>query len=521
MSVRQRHSERASWAERWRFALQQQRKLDNVGLFAATVLFVALNVLAARFFIRWDGTAARLFTLSEPTRTTLARLPEPVDVVVLLSRSDPLSHSVSALLEAYRAESGQVRTRFVDPDRNPAEFVAVQHEYGLLEGRTQDGRLASEASIVLALGSKYWFVTTDDIVAYDERAESAQPRLEQVLTEGIARLVGQSRRVACFARGSQELGAESGGPQGLAEFRRYLERNNVEVRSVDLGLAKVDGGLRGCDMVAAVGATEPYAAAAGEELARWVRSGGRLLLALGPIADDEGRIVPPGLDALFEPLGISAGDNAVFEADPNLRMPIGIGGEVFLASPRPHAITAGMLRGEEVTYRVLLQLAQSFELAASSVAKPLLVTSEQASALRSFRGLARGSLTLDETQTAQYVMAAAGEYPVSDGRAPGKEQPGRLVVVGTPSVVWSSTWQEASLVGTRRFVESAINWLNAEAPLVSVPEKPPQAAGLALTEEGSQEVRQYVLLYLPATVAIVGALLVWGRRRDGKDKPSP
>lgn len=521
MTVGQTHSQRASWAERWRLALRQQRKLDNLGLFAASVLFIGLNVLAARFFIRWDGTAAKLFTLSEPTRATLARLPEPVDVVVLLSRSDPLSHSVSALLEAYRAESSRVRTRFIDPDRHPAEFVAAQHEYGLLEGRTQDGRLASEASIVVALGSKYWFVTTDDIVAYDERAESAQPRLEQVLTEGIARLVGQSRRVACFPRGSQELGADSGGPQGLAEFRRYLERNNVEVRSVDLGLAQVDGGLRGCDLVAAVGATEPYDAAAGEELARWMRSGGRLLLALGPMTDDEGRIVPPGLAAVFEPLGIATGNNAVFEADPDLRMPIGIGGEVFLASPRAHAITAGMVRGEEVTYRVLLQLAQSFEITAAGVAKPLLVTSEQASALRSFRGLARGNLTLDDSRTAQYVMAVAGEYPHDEGRAPGKERPGRLVAVGTPSVVWSSTWQEASLIGTRRFVESAVNWLNAEAPLVSVPEKPAQAAGLALTEEGLQEVRQYVLLYLPATMAIVGALLVWGRRRDGRDKVKP
>src|SRR5690606_27673565 len=108
---------------------------------------------------------------------------------------------------------------------------------------------------------------------------------------------------------------------------------------------------------------------------------------------------------------------------------------------------------------------------------------------------------------------AAGEYPgyeATDGDA--RDRHGRLLVVGTPSVFWSSTWQEPALVGTRRFVESAVAWLSADKPLVSVPEKPSQAAGLALSEEGMSEVREYVLLYLPLTMAAVGALIVWGRR---------
>ena len=70
-------------------------------------------------------------------------------------------------------------------------------------------------------------------------------------------------------------------------------------------------------------------------------------------------------------------------------------------------------------------------------------------------------------------------------------------------------------VGTRRFVESAVAWLGAEEPLVSVPDKPPQPAGLALTDAGLQEVRTYVLFYLPGGVALIGALLLWGRRREG------
>jgi hypothetical protein len=516
--VNARGPESATSMERWSRFWRNQRQFDNVAILAAAVLFVASNVLASRFFWRWDGTSAQLFTLSEPTRATLARVDEPLDVVVLLSRSDPLARSVEALLEEYRAASTQIQIRFIDPDRNPAEFVAAQHSYGLLEGRTQDGRLASDASIVLARGTKHWFVTTDDIAAYDEQATVTQPRLEQVLTEGIARLVGQVRQEACFVRGNQELGAESAGPQGLGEFRHYLERNNTEIRVVDLGLAKVDGSLRGCDLAVLVGATKPYSAAADHELARWVKSGGALLLALGPLTDDDGRIIAPGLAELFAPLGIVPGNNAVFEGEPSLRMPVGIGGEVFLATPQAHAVTAGLVRGDQTTHRVLLQLAQSFELAPAGTAKPLLVTSESARALNTFRGLAEGTLGTDDA-TRRFVMATAGEYPAYEASAGDQhDRHGRLLAIGTPSVLWSSTWQEPSLVGTRRFVESAVGWLSADKPLVSVPEKPSQAAGLALSEDGMSEVREYVLLYLPLTMAAIGGLIVWGRRRESKTR---
>lgn len=515
-----RGAESATWLERWGRFWRNQRQFDNVAIVAAAVLFVAGNVLASRFFWRWDGTSAKLFTLSAPTRATLARVETPLEVVVLLSRTDPLSRSVAALLDEYQAASSQVQTRFIDPDRNPAEFVAAQHAYGLLEGRTQDGRLASEASIVLVQGTKHWFVTTDDIAAYDEQAAVTQPRLEQVLTEGIARLVGQSRQEVCFVRGNQELGAESGGPQGLGEFRRYLERNNTEVRVVDLGLAKVDGLLRGCDLAVAVGATKPYSVAADRELSRWLKGGGALLLALGPLTDDDGRIIAPGLSEVLTPLGLATGNNAVFEGEPSLRMPVGIGGEVFLATPQPHAVTAGLIRGDQPTYRVLLQLAQSFEIAETGTARPLLESSDAAQALNSFRGLAEGTLAASDT-TRHFVMAAAGEYSIHEANADEEHaRHGRLVAIGTPSVLWSSTWQEPSLVGTRRFVESAVAWLSADKPLVSVPEKPNQAAGLALSEEGMGEVREYVLLYLPLTMAAIGGLIVWGRRRESKASKS-
>lgn len=483
--------------------------LDPAGITAATVIFVCANVLSARFFVRADATYAQVFTLSEPTRATLERLDAPVDVTVLLSRTDPLTRSVDRLLEEYRAVTTWIHPEFVDPDRNPAKFVELQHKYGLLEGRTEDGRIASDASIVLSHNGKHWFITTDDIVAYDEQSDMATSRLEQVLTEGVARVLGQRRSVACFTRGFQELGAEAGGPQGLGEFRRQLERNNYEVKSVDLSLVKLDEPLEGCDLTFVVGPARPYSQVAASELKRWVSSGGGIFLALGPLTNDDGRIVGPNLDAVFAPIGLETGNDAVFEGDETLRLPIGIGGEVFLATPRAHAVTAGLLHGEEVRYRVLLQLAQSFTRAPEGEAQVLLESSPSATALTSFRSVSDDA-AMGAGKAQAYVMSVAAEYPTM-----GTSRRGRVVAVGSPSVLWSSTWREPALLGSRRFVESAVAWLSAEAPLVSVPEKPPQAAGLSLTDAGMAEVRTYVLFYLPGGIALIGVLLLWGRRREG------
>jgi hypothetical protein len=86
--------------------------------------------------------------------------------------------------------------------------------------------------------------------------------------------------------------------------------------------------------------------------------------------------------------------------------------------------------------------------------------------------------------------------------------------MGSASPLWSSTWIEPSLLGTRRFVEGAISWLAAQPPLISVPEKSAQPAGLFLTEDSLSEVQRYVLLYVPLTVLALALLVLFKRRSD-------
>lgn len=486
--------------------------MNLAGIAAAIVVFVSSNVLGARFFKRWDVTSDALYTLSQATIDTLASLRDEIDVVVFLSRADPLSSSTRHMLDAYRTHTDQLRVRFVDPDRDPVEFIALQREYGIFEGRTDNGRLATEASIVVARGERRWYVTTDDIIVFDEEDGSARPRLEAVLTEGIVNVLERQQVQLCFTQGHRELALSSGGPQGLAEFRRRVSQNNYEARVVDLSVADPATAAASCDAIVVVGPLATFSSRAARALRGHLESGRSLLLAVGPLVDEEGQIGQAGLGPVLEGTGITLGRNLLFERDESLRMPVGFGGEVFLATPVPHPVTRGLLVGESVRQRVLVQLTQALTLSDQGLANALLHSSDQSVTIDSFTGLSSGDFLDRGPPSQSAVVAAAAE--LSTYRRSDAKHPARLVVIGTSSVLWSSTWLEPSLLGTRQFVENALSWLAAQPTLVSVPEKRAQPAGLFLTEESLSEVQRYVLLYVPLAVALLGAFVVLRRQRE-------
>ena len=178
------------------------------------------------------GPAVHAF--AAPTLKTLHALDQPLAITVFLSRADPLSVSVRQMLVQYRAETSKLSSKFVDPDQNPAEFQVLQKDLGLLTGHAEDGRVVTDASLVITRGERHWFITSDELVHYDDQSGKAQPRLEQALTEGIANVLGDSKAKACFATGHRELSIDDVGPEGLAEVRHRLEKSNFEVIAVDL-----------------------------------------------------------------------------------------------------------------------------------------------------------------------------------------------------------------------------------------------------------------------------------------------
>ena len=500
----------------WRGLLASPRWLAALAVLAAGVLAVQANVLVARYYARWDLTSEGTYTLSQPTRDLLGSLEEPLEITVLLSRSDRLLVDVRHMLDAYRAIAPDLRIEYVDPDAEPARFLSLQQRHGIAAGATQDGRLITDASLIIGRDDRFWFVSADELVSFDDEG-FAQPRIEAALTEGIARVVAHERDRICFTSGHGELSLEDGSSQGLGELRHRLERSNFDVDTVDLagpaGRARHGGRhFTGCHLVVVAGPERTVPPGAARLLEEHVASGGNLLLLLNPVVDDDGRLRPSGLEGAARLAGIDIEAAFVIDPDPASRLPQGIG-ETFFARPKVHGITRGLALSEErVEARPLLIAAQPLGTTPESVALPLLQSSSEAFAVDDLRPLqaSGGRAAPRGERPGPLALAYAAELPAPSGPAP---RGARLVVVGAANVAWSRNWRDPALFGTRLFMENTIAWLADRPALVSVPERPRHPAGLSVTEESLLEIQRYVLIYMPLTAALSGLFILLRRRR--------
>lgn len=489
------------------------RWLPLAGTLGAALLLVNLNVLGARWYARWDATSERLYTLSGPTRELLRELSAPVDVIVLLGQADPMTVSVRHMLDAYAAESDRLRARWVDPDRSPAEFLSLQQQYGLLAGKADDGRIVTDAAIIVARGGRHWFVTADELVALDDGSGRTRPALEQALSTALAGVERTERSKLCFSVGQREPTLDDAGPEGLSELAERLAKNNYETVSIDPSVKAAP--LADCRAVIVAAPELEFGSGAAARLTDYVRGGGSALLLLPPALGEDQDVRPTGLDPLLELAGMRLGRDVVIELDQAARLPSG-SGELFFARLHPHPVTRGVLHDDErLSSKVLVVQSRSLE--PGEAGARLLATSERAISLERLDLLARTDAALasgDVGRRGAFALAAARELASGS-------KPSRVVVSGASNLAWNRNYQDPALYGNRRLIENAVSWVAARPPLISIPAKAERETSLALTDESLGEIMRYVLLYMPGTAALLGTLVLMRRRQTEKQSRKP
>ncbi|SFR48305.1 gliding-associated putative ABC transporter substrate-binding component GldG [Robiginitalea myxolifaciens] len=91
---------------------------------------VVVNLLASMFYVRWDLTEDKRFTLSEPALATLDKLENPISIDVLLDGDLPaefvrLQREARLLLEEFQSEHEDLGFTFLDPREDQANPDAV------------------------------------------------------------------------------------------------------------------------------------------------------------------------------------------------------------------------------------------------------------------------------------------------------------------------------------------------------------------------------------------------------------
>ncbi len=505
-----------------RFDAHQMAEL--VGVVAALVLAVTVNVLAARHFTRWDWTADKRWTLSPATLETLHGLEQSVDIWAIAGPGDPLEPSLRQLLTSYTSASPRADVHWIDPDRDAVQLVDLQHRFGLEAGQAEDGRVATDAIVIVASRTKHWFLTPSDMYEQSDEVH-VKPREERALTQAIRSVLAGEKAKLCFTVGHGELSLDPGKDERewLGNLRDLLQKNNYELTTIDTTTPNDHEPFTGCTVTVLAGPVAPFSPDEANRLRTWLLEGGSLLAAVGPTdSSAEAGPVGTGLDGALAPFGIAIDDDVVQEVDGAAAIP-DTHSEGFIASVRPHPVTASLVAGATDGHppRVAVFFSRSLHHVAApgaSWAADLLSTTSDSYAKTSVAGASTWSEAPPREPgdpAGPFVVAMASERPRMAAQAHGP----RVVVVGSRFILAEDNWrQPRAMHGAAFLVDSAISWLAARTTVVDVPDRGEVSAGVPVSESGREEVRRYVLMLMPMAALLLG-VAVWGWRKSTEDKP--
>jgi hypothetical protein len=486
-----------------------------VGLVAAALVGVLVNVYSARHYSRWDVTRDKRYTLSEATKRTLHDLVEPVEIWVVLGQSEALRQTVAQLLVAYQAETSRLVVKFVDPDHDALALEDLKKRFRVEAGRSEDGHVVTDAAIIVARGEKHWFLDSTDLYEASEKDDVVHPREEQGITLAIRNVLGGTRAKLCFTEGHGEASVNDGSEHGLFFLKSVLEKENYEVSPVDTAKPGVTEPFVGCTVVVVAGLAGAFSPEEANRLRSYLMTGGSALVAAGPVPAKSG-LEATGLDEVVAPFGVGFGKTIVVERAQDRVLPDSFGAR-FFAEPRQHPVTAALVkRDDRDVPRVLVQLARPLVHRAdpgAAVASDLLLTSPEAFGLSLLDGAATWTKTPEKAPSdpaGPFVLAMASERPKVTPDAPHGP---RLVVLGASTSLLEANFREPwALRGTALMVESAISWLATKPEIVDVPSRDPLPAGVRISEEARSEVRRYVMVFMPLAAGLLGLAIGFRRR---------
>jgi ABC-type uncharacterized transport system involved in gliding motility auxiliary subunit len=446
-----------------------QKRLDG-WLFALLALLAAgaIGYIGSHYTHQADWSANGRASLSAQSRSVLAKLAGPVDIVSYANPQGDLRQTVAGFLQRYQAVKPDLRLRFVDPQLDPAKMREL--------GITVNGAL---------------------ILHYKHHEQRLDELSERSLTNALERLIRGDDRVVAFVTGDGERPPDGQANAGLGMFMAQLESRGM--RAVPLNFAQAGAVPDHTDLVVLASPSVALSPGAVQALLAYVQSGGNLLWLTEPANDDL------GLAPLAAALGVRVLPGVLVD---------GSGAALGLHDPRlialgdypPTAITRGFT------------LATLFP-QVSALARVTQGDWAVAPFLRSSAQSWTEFQPIDNTRgSAIRFDAAAGELkgPLDFGFALSRLSPSparseqRMVVIGDGDFL-SDTFLGNG--GNRALGERVFDWLLGDDKLVKLPPRGAPDRLLEISQTELNLVSFGFLLVLPLLLLAIGGFSAWRRRR--------
>ncbi len=431
-----------------------------------------LNFLGARHHKRFDMTAEKQFSLSQQTVQVLDNLSAPVHVTAFFPQTDSRQQDAEDLLKEYAARTDKITYEMVDPDLQPA----LARQFGI----------TSYGTLVFQRG---------------EKTQNTFGLQEQDFTSAIVKVSRDTSLVVYFVTGHQERDPSSGDNAGYSQVRDLLQRDNYEIRS--LNLAVTDTVPADAAVVVLAAPQIPLAADEAQRLVTYIDQGGKLMVMSDPQ-------LPDPMGGALAKFGVTFRDDAIVDPPSSFFGDVGSP----LVSRYPfHQITKDM--GGLTSF---FPLARSLEVAPEKPdlvsVSPLIQTSQDSWGETSLESQ-QVQFDADKDTVGPLSVAVVVEKQANNptGDATTETLQARLVVFGDSDFVANSVLQSVrGAFGNADLFLNAINWLAEEETLISIRPKPQAQHSLILTRPQSNFIFVVATVLIPALVLMIGGVIWWRRR---------
>ncbi len=431
-------------------------------------LLVGLNVLLAKYDLRWDSTASKRYSLSPETADILAKSGAAVTAAVFYRPSER-TH-IEELLKLFSQKAPGFTYEFVDPDRSP--FRAREYDV------TQSG------TVVLLSGEKQEKVLFPD---------------EEKLINAYIRVSAARRAKLYFVEGHGETDFRTGDESSCSQFAKTLAEQGADL--LPLTLARETTVPEDADALLILGPTKDFFDHELKVLDNYWAKGGHLFIALS--AEQ-----PTNLDGWLQTLGLQRLHG--FVVDPVSRLLVGDPMAPLVQDYGLHAVTRDFSLMTVFPTAVALEALEVPEGAAVRPRVEYLGRSTPQSwletDLEALRSAGTAEFNEQEDRSGPLWLAAVVEGEAAEGAASGQ----RAVVFADQDFL---TDRYVNLSGNRDLARNSANWLLEREGLISVSK--PEAANVFLLLSVPERllVTWVPLLLVPGFCLLAAVLVALGRRK--------
>ncbi len=456
------------------------------------VILGMISTMSVKYKIRADLTANQRYSLSKQTVKLLRSLDREVEAIAFYRTDERTRQAMVDLLGEYAYHSPHFKFWFVDPDKRPAEAA----KYGVTSYRT---------TLLRSKGKQ-------EVVSFES---------ESKVTNALMKVLRDKVKTVYLTRGHGENSIGDQAEYGYALAKKFMEQESYRVKELLLVGEKTIP--EDASVVVVSGPRKDLQPEELEKLDLFLKDGGSVLFMLDPAP------LPHTLDYL-ERLDFKVGNDIV--VDKLIRiMGTNYLTPVVMDYNKEHPLTRDM----ENIY-TFFPIARSVEIDDDpGKGRYTLARSSSSSWARS-----KGQLKDDNVQfdpeldrrgpvgiisVAAVKVAESGDgkkaEPTADGGDAAAKKGeksgdeinrwGKIIVTGDSNFA-SNT--HIKLAGNRDLFLNTINWLAAEAALISVRGKQPGLSPLTLTSSEGRLVFWVSVIIMPSLFLVIGAGVLLRRKNE-------